>query len=98
MLQFHLHPFKLQKKPKHSQDNSIFINSGTVALGQPGFPREDLLLERVSRDLLRNNKEVANQRRAMTMVTLSYLSTQEVLEIYQDGKSEFKELEAPDKF
>ena len=34
----------------------------------------------------------------MTMVALSYLSTHEVLKIYQDGKTEFKELKAPDKF
>ena len=41
---------------------------------------------------------MANQRRAMTIFALRYLSTHEVLEIYLVGKTEFKDLEAPDKF
>ena len=39
--------------------------------------RVDLQLERISRDLLFNNNQVANQRRAMTMNTLRYLPTRE---------------------
>lgn len=98
MLQFQLHPFKLQKKPKHSLDNSFFINSGTGALGQP-FPGKTYFWNESQKTyILRNNKQMSNQRRAMTIVVLCYLSTHEVLEIYQVGKTEFKELEASDKF
>ena len=47
---------------------------------ESSFSREDLVLERVSRDLLRNDSQIANQGRAMTMQmqmqTQSYGSTQ----------------------
>lgn len=40
---------------------------------EPAFSRVDLLLERVSRDLVRNNDQIANQMKVMTMDALRYL-------------------------
>lgn len=51
------------------------------------FSRIDLLWERVSRDLFRNNSQKAIWRAAMTMDALRYLSTRKAVTIESSSKS-----------
>lgn len=45
------------------------------------FPRVDLFLNEISRDLIHNNSGIANQRRAMTVDPLRHPSTREAIAI-----------------
>ena len=49
--------------------------------------RRRFILERVLRDILRNNRQIANQRTAMTMDALRYLLTRETKMVERSSKN-----------
>lgn len=52
-----------------------------MRLGINFFPTWVILKKRVSRDLLRNNSQIANERKAITMNVLRHLPTREAVTI-----------------
>ena len=54
------------------------------------FPSVDLFLEQVSRELLRNKSQVANQRRSMTINVSRHLPIRETITIERSSKINFR--------